>query len=223
MNEDTWGHGRDGKDAGEGWDEAQPDTEQRSAPRFTLLIRTAKLIAGSGEFLCIVRDVSSEGLKARLFHPLPAGEPLQIELAAGERHEIVKVWEDGDITGFRFAAPVALDSLLADAPEGRRKRPVRLRFALPALVVSGGRRLAATFCDISQHGAGIACDDYLAMDERVGLECDWLPELTARVRWRRRPHYGLIFEQTFRFDELARLAAPVRAPIGRPLGKARRA
>ena len=211
MTGQTWARKSAAEPAGEAWDEARPDNEQRSTPRFTLLIRTAKLIADSGEFLCIVRDVSSEGLKARLFHPLPEGEALEIELAAGERHAIVKVWEEGDITGFRFAAPVALDSLLADAPAGRRKRPVRLRFGLPALVVSSGRRLAATFCDISQHGACIACDDYLAMDERVGLECDWLPELSARVRWRRRPHYGLIFEQTFRFDELAKLAAPLRA------------
>jgi hypothetical protein len=203
------------------WDETRPDTEQRATARFTLLIRTAKLIAKSGEYLCVVRDVSAEGLKARLFHPLPGGEALAIELASGERHEIEKIWEDGYITGFRFSQPVALERLLADAPEGRRKRSVRLSLALPAVVLAHGRRLDASFRDISQHGASIACDEYLAMDERVRVDCDWLPELSARVRWRRRPHYGLIFEQTFRFDELARLTAPLQfgdappAPIRR--------
>jgi len=44
----------------------------------------------------------------------------------------------------------------------------------------------------------------------VRVDCDWLPPLDARVRWRRRPHYGLIFEQTFRFDELARMTAPLQ-------------
>jgi hypothetical protein len=192
------------------WDETRPDTEQRATARFTLLIRTAKLIGRSGEYLCVVRDVSSEGVKARLFHPLPRGEALAIELASGERHAIERIWEEGEITGFRFLAPVALDRLLADAPDGRKKRPVRLRLELPATLVAQGRRLDASFRDISQHGASIACEEYLAMDERVRVDCDWLPPLDARVRWRRRPHYGLIFEQTFRFDELARMTAPLQ-------------
>ena len=51
----------DGQAAREGWDETCPDTEQRATARFTLLIRTAKLIAASGEYLCVVRDVSSDG------------------------------------------------------------------------------------------------------------------------------------------------------------------
>ena len=193
-----------------GWDEARPDTEQRATARFTLLIRTAKLIGRSGEYLCVVRDVSSEGLKARLFPPLPRGDALSIELASGERHPLERIWEEGEITGFRFTAPVAIERLLADAPDGRKKRSVRLSLAIPAVVMAHGRRLDASFRDISQHGASIACDEYLAMDERVRVDCDWLPELTARVRWRRRPHYGLIFEQTFRFDELARLTAPLQ-------------
>ena len=209
MAEQALGTGDDA-DARQAWDEMRPDTEQRATARFTLLIRTAKLIASSGEYLCVVRDVSSEGLKARLFHPMPEGEQLAIELASGERHPIEKIWQEGDITGFRFVAPVALERLLADAPDGRKKRSVRLSLAIPAVVMAHGRRLDASFRDISQHGASIACDEYLAMDERVRVDCDWLPELTARVRWRRRPHYGLIFEQTFRFDELARLTAPLQ-------------
>lgn len=204
------------------WDETRADTEQRSGPRFTLLIRTAKLIAGSGEYLCVIRDVSQDGVKARLFHPLPGGEALAIELASGERHAVVPVWQDGEVAGFRFLAPVPMERLLADAPDGLRKRSLRLRFALPVLVFSGGRRFSAEFRDISQHGASFECGEHLAMDERVRLECDWLPPLDARVRWRRRPHYGVIFEQTFRFDELARLAAP-RSAMQAPLPRLRSA
>ena len=35
--------------------------EMRGAERFALLIRTAKLVSESGEFLCVVRDVSASG------------------------------------------------------------------------------------------------------------------------------------------------------------------
>jgi len=190
------------------WDECEPAREQRATARFTLLIRTAKLVSASGEYLCVVRDVSSDGIKVRTFHPLPSDADYTIELASGERHAVAKVWEDGDITGFRFTSAVPLDRLLAEAPEGLRRRPVRLRLALPLTLFSNGRPLNATFVDISQHGACIECPDYLAMDERIRLSSDCLPELVGRVRWRRRPLYGLIFEQTFRFDELARLTAP---------------
>ena len=60
--------------AREPWDEGEPAREQRTAPRFTLLIRTAKLLSSSGEYLCVIRDVSSEGIKVRTFHQLPDGE-----------------------------------------------------------------------------------------------------------------------------------------------------
>src|SRR5687768_9709194 len=109
-----------------GWDEGSPADEQRVAPRFTLLIRAAKLVAGSGEFLVVVRDVSSDGLKLRTFHPLPPDADYSIELASGERHPVEKVWEDGEINGFRFSDPVALERLLAESSVGKRKRPVRL-------------------------------------------------------------------------------------------------
>lgn len=194
--------------AREPWDEGEPAREQRTAPRFTLLIRTAKLLSSSGEYLCVIRDVSSEGIKVRTFHQLPDGENFTIELANGDRQPVNKVWEDGWVYGFHFAEPVPLERLLAEAPDGLRKRPVRLRLALPLRLHAGGRALDATFVDISQHGACIECGEHLAINQRVRLTSDCLPELVGCVRWRRRPFYGLIFAQTFRFDELARLTAP---------------
>lgn len=198
------------KDEEDGWSDTAPATEQRALPRFTLLIRTAKLIAPDGEFLCVVRDASMDGMKARVFRPVPENIPLTIEFANGERHPVMKIWQDGDIAGFRFLHEVAIDRLLADAPEGLRKRSVRLRVALPATLTIGGREVAATFRDISQHGACLHCDEHLAVNARISLACSVLPPLEAYVRWRRAPLYGVIFTQTFRFDELAQLTAPLR-------------
>lgn len=196
--------------AEEGWNEADPATEQRALPRFTLLIRTAKLIAPDGEFLCVVRDASQDGMKARVFRPVPENIPLVVEFGNGERHPVIKIWQDGDVAGFRFLHEVALDRLLADAPEGMQKRSVRLRVALPAVVTVARREVAATFRDISQHGACLHCDDHLAVNARIAIGCSVLPALEAHVRWRRAPLYGVIFTQTFRFDELAQLTAPLR-------------
>ena len=188
-------------------DDRSPAPEQRNEPRFTLLIRAAKLIAGDDEFLVVVRDVSRDGLKIRTFHPLPADEPFAIELTSGERHRIDMIWQEGEISGFRFQDPVALERLLAESPSGKRKRPVRLRLNVPVKVFAGVRRCDGVLVDISQNGACMSSDEPLALDQRIRIECPGLPELAGRVRWRRRPLYGLSFEQTFRFDDLARITA----------------
>ena len=135
------------------WDEGSPAPEQRNASRFTLMIRTAKLIAGDDEFLVVVRDVSREGLKVRTFHPLPDHGEFAIELANGERHPVDKIWEDGEIKGFRFHDPVALEQLLAEGPGGKRRRPVRVRLNVSVKVFAGMRSYEGVFLDISQNGA----------------------------------------------------------------------
>ena len=185
--------------------------EQRVEPRFTLLIRAAKLIAGNDEFLVVLRDVARDGLKVRTFHPLPDDGEFAIELANGERHQVDKIWEDGEIKGFRFHDPVALEQLLAESPGGKRRRPVRVRLNVPVKMFAGVRRCDGVFIDISQNGACMSSDEHLALGQRVRIECPGLPELVGSVRWRRAPLYGPIFEQTFRFDYLARITAQLAA------------
>lgn len=181
--------------------------DQRIAPRFTLLFRSAKLIAEEDEFLVVLRDVSHRGIRIKTFHPLPVDVSFAIELASGDRHEVERIWQDGEFSGFRFQDPVALEKLLAEGPAGKRRRPIRLRLRVPVKFHAGGRCDDALILDISQSGACIACDGHLAIGERIRIECPGLPELTAGVRWRRRPLYGLNLEQTFQFDDLARLTA----------------
>ena len=196
------------------WDEAAPAPEQRNEPRFTPLIRAAKLIAGDDEFLVVVRDVSRDGLKVRTFHPLPDEGEFAIELANGERHQVDKIWEDGEIKGFRFRDPVALEQLLAESPGGKPRRPVRVRLNVPVKVFAGVRRCEGVFIDISQNGACMSSHEHLALGQRVRIECPGLPELVGCVRWRRAPLYGLNFEQTFRLDDLARITAQLATAEG---------
>ena len=192
-------------------DEGSAIAEQRVEPRFTLLIRAAKLIAGDDEFLVVVRDVSREGLKVRTFHPLPDDGDFAIELANGERHRVDKIWEDGEVKGFRFQDPVALEQLLAESPGGKRRRPVRVRLNVPVKLYAGVQRCDGVFIDISQNGACLSSNEHLALGQRVRIECPGLPELVGSVRWRRAPLYGLNFEQTFRLDDLARITAQLAA------------
>jgi hypothetical protein len=46
------------------------------------------------------------------------------------------------------------------------------------------------------------------VDELVRVEANGLSETYAKVRWRNHPQYGLLFEQTYRLDELAQIVEP---------------
>lgn len=185
--------------------DAGQDAERRGASRFTLLIRTAKLVLGDREFLCIIRDASPEGLKLRLYNALPDSEPLTLEMANGDRFAVRKVWERDEFGGFRFDEPVDLERLL-DASRGPYPhRKLRLRRRIGGHLIWDGEVHAITVENISQQGAAIHCEAFLALDQLVRLECAHLRPVYAKIRWRRQPGYGLIFEETLALEDLAAL------------------
>lgn len=184
--------------------------DARSAPRFTLLLRTAKLVADGREFLCILRDASTTGVKVRIFHPVPEHELLQLELGSGERYPVELVWSTRDHAGFRFLSEIDVRHLIDDSNGAFPKRQLRLRISLPATIHSGGSASPIAFRDISQQGACIECDKWLMVNELVRIDTGVLPPIYAKVRWRSQPRYGLVFEHPFRLDELARVSAPLQ-------------
>jgi hypothetical protein len=181
--------------------EAAPDDE-RSAPRFTLLIRSAKLTTPDAEYLCVVRDASASGISVRLFHPLPPDAPLTLELPNGDRHQLERVWEDEAKAGFRFAKATELERIV-EGPSRFSKRALRVNLEMPCDIVAGVRRAKATLRNLSQQGALICTDEKLSLVQRVKLSAPGLPEVAAKVRWRRNDQYGLSFEDNFQFSDLA--------------------
>ncbi|MFM9935177.1 MAG: PilZ domain-containing protein [Novosphingobium sp.] len=189
---------------------APPGSEHRSAPRYALLIRTAKIVADGREFLCIIRDASATGLKVRLFSPLPRARALSIELVNGDRYLVDLVWQADDYAGLRFFEEIAVERLLEEGGGAFPRRQVRLRIVLDGVLHSGGEAVRIAFKDISQQGACVECDKWLLMNELVRVETGATSPLYAKVRWRSHPQYGLIFEHTFKLDELARISAPLQ-------------
>lgn len=186
--------------------------EKREVPRYVLLLRPAKVVTQSGEYLCILRDVASQGVRLKLFHALPPERFMVLELSNGDRYDVEKIWERDDQAGFHFTHAAELAHLLEERSRFR-KRPVRLRLELPTTITVGGESFTATLRDLSQQGGRIAAPVSLAIDQRVHVAASGLPPLDAKVRWRRDGQAGLIFEQTFRMDQLARLVAKLQ-PFG---------
>lgn len=189
--------------------EALPEAEMRGAPRFTVLIRAAKLINDRGEFLCVLRDASQTGLSVKLFHPLPSMDEVTLEFSNGDQYRLATVWQNEDKAGFRFAEEVDFERLLANRGEFS-KRAIRVNVKLDGLVSLHGQKIEVEIQNISQQGAQIAADERFAIDQRLVLTGSELPEIEAKVRWRRDGSYGLIFEDTFQLSDMARIVAKIQ-------------
>lgn len=185
--------------------------EQRSANRVALLIRSAKIGCAHGEFLCIVRDVSENGLKLQLFHDLPDCETFVLELANGDRFDILPVWQKDNRAGFRFDRSVELHKILAEE-SCFPKRPIRLHLTERAVISVAGQSCAAKVCDISREGLRIETDFPLMLAQKLRIWSDHLPALDAVVRWRNMPSYGLVLPNVLSFEELAVIAARIQKP-----------
>lgn len=185
--------------------------EEREAPRFTLLIRSAKLVASQGEFVCVIRDVSHTGVSLRGFHVLPLEGPLWLELQTGERYALLPVWSRGFEAAFRFVHAVDVSALVAEAGRfPRRQLRLNIRFSVELAFLGG--RVRATVANLSQQGARIECDALLAIDQPLRLCSGPMPEVRARIRWRRGREYGLVFDDTFSLSQLAVFAAGAQYP-----------
>ncbi|MDJ0642009.1 MAG: PilZ domain-containing protein [Erythrobacter sp.] len=202
----TTSSGEDDLAAGQ---ETGPD--KRAAPRFTLLIRAAKMIADQGEFVCVIRDVSETGVSVRLFHQLPASKAFELELPTGAQYAMRNVWQRGNEAGFEFLEPVSVARLIAESGE-YPKRGLRLGLCFPVAVNTLTQRSEAIVENLSQQGARFSCDALLAIDQNLRIDGGELSDVRAKVRWRRDENYGVVFDDTFTLGDFARIAARLQAP-----------
>jgi hypothetical protein len=184
--------------------------EPRAAPRIALMLRVGKLRMPQGEFLCVVRDASASGIKVKLFHSLPHRGSCELELGTGDCYAVEWVWEQDGHAGFRFASGTVDLSALIDESTPHPRRHLRLRLDRPVTLIAQDQRCDTIMRDISQHGALVEFDSRLPLGLKVQLECNDLPNLEGRIRWRLSRAHGVVFQRSFRLDELAILAEQIQ-------------
>jgi len=186
---------------------AQPAPESgaelRRAPRFTLLVRAAKLIVDGREYLCVLRDASATGVKVRVFHPLPPYLHIALETGSGERYPMELMWLKDDHAGFRFFDEIDVQQLIEDRREQLPRRQIRLRLERPATIHSGTKSWPILIRDISQQGACIETPERLLLRQLVKIDIPGFPQIYAKVCWRQEPRHGLALETSFSMEELA--------------------
>lgn len=178
----------------------------RDAQRFALLIRTAKLVCDTGEYLCVVRDISASGVRLRLFHDLPTIGAVALQLANGYTYPLECVWQRDDHAGFRFTEVIDVHQFMEE-PSKWPRRPIRIELGVAATTIAEGVAGAAVIQNISRYGAKIESERFLALQQKIVFDIAGAARINASICWRSGRHYGLVFRQTFTFEELARLAA----------------
>jgi hypothetical protein len=190
----------------------------REAPRSSLMCRSGKILCESGEYACVVRDVSATGCKIKLFHAAPPDKHLFLELANGDRYAMERMWRRRDHAGFRFSCTIDVDRFIAE-PNAYPRRAIRLKMHRPADVIADGVASPAVLRDLSQQGACIEAGRKFALEQMLWLEVEGLPPRFGCVRWRRGYAHGLVLQQSFSLDELARHALALQ-PFDTPCSTA---
>ncbi len=187
----------------------------RAAPRFTLLIRAAKLIAPGGEFVCVIRDVSETGISVRLFHRVPDGEQIELHMPGGGQYALTPVWSRDREAGFEFAKRVDVAQLIHEVGE-YPKRGMRLGLCFPVALSTLAGPAHGVVENLSQQGARFTSDAMFAIDQTIRIavedDCVPFPEVRAKIRWRREHEYGVVFDDTLSLEDFALLAARLQSP-----------
>ncbi len=176
-------------------------------------MRAAKLICESGEYVCLIRDVSATGVKLGLFHDLPEISHAFLELANGEVYPMLGVWRSARQASFRFTQPIDPAEVIAE-PGAHPRRAIRLRLRKPGMAFAEGLLRTIELRDISQNGACFESDTRFPLGQTLVISLDCIPELTAWVRWRRGRSYGVVFDSTLRLDQLATFALALQPAAG---------
>src|SRR5687768_14083350 len=86
--------------------ESNASIERRGEKRHIALLRVALLHAGGIKDLCVVKNISSTGLAARVYRQLPSNEPVRIEFRSGEMLSGSVVWQQDWDVGIVFPTPI---------------------------------------------------------------------------------------------------------------------
>jgi hypothetical protein len=132
--------------------------ERRRQIRQLALLRVALLHAAGVSDICVVRNVSPNGLSARVYRKFRAGDRVEIEFRSGELLAGSVVWEEEYDVGVVFPRPIDVAQVLASRwstqAEKRRSLP-RITLDCAGQLSNGLRSVDVTLRDISQGGASL--------------------------------------------------------------------
>jgi hypothetical protein len=191
--------------------------ERRRQIRHLALLRVALLHARGTSDICVVKNVSPNGLSARVYRKVVPGEAVEVEFRSGQLLAGSVVWEEECDIGIVFPRPIDVAQVLASRwstePEKRRALP-RIAVECAGRLSNGLRSVDVRLRDISQGGASLESHENAAGLGKVQLSLPDLPPIAGVVRWSSDTKLGVSFNECLAFDKLARWIQARREGLG---------
>lgn len=192
-------------------------TDRRRQTRQVALLRVALLHVGDESDISVVKNISPNGLSARVYRRLTPGEQVELEFRSGELLAGSVVWEDEWDVGIVFPRPIDVAAVLASrqiAEKGKRRALPRISVQCSAQLSTGLRTTDVVLQDISQGGANLESNAELPDFKNVCLLLPDLPPVAGVVRWVSGTKIGLSFNENIAFESLARWIQARREGLG---------
>lgn len=181
--------------------------DRRRQERQLALLRVALLHAGGVSDICVVRNVSTNGLSARVYRKITTGEQVEIEFRSGELLTGSVVWEHECNVGIVFPKPIDVAAVLSSSCAGevtKRRALPRINIECQGRLSTGLQSMVVTLRDISQAGASLEVEGPTTELSNVQLLLPDLPSIAGVVRWTSGQNVGVSFNGCIAFEQLAR-------------------
>lgn len=180
--------------------------ERRKEERHVALLRVGVLHARGNKDLCVVKNISANGLSARAYRQVAVGDEVHIEFKSGEILTGKIAWTQDWNLGITFPDPIDFEAVLASrwVTEGQRRRNLpRVPVTCDGRLKHGARSMDVTLLDISQGGARLRIGaSSIDLGEAV-LTLPDLAQIAGVVRWIANQQVGISFNECLSFDQLA--------------------
>lgn len=180
--------------------------DRRLAGRVSLVFRPVIVELDGFVGLCLMRNLSSQGMMGEIGTVFAPGAPVSVQLSELRRIEGEVVWSDAGRIGIRFHERIEVQAVLAEFGKrqvgGLVSRAPRLPIRCGGEIMFGNLITGIELVDISQGGLKVRASCLCPGDElRVRLE--GMPARKAVVRWTQPDVAGLNFISPLGFEELA--------------------
>jgi hypothetical protein len=192
-----------------GWSGLQKlalEPDRRKEGRHIALLRVGVLHARGHKDLCVVKNISANGLSARAYRQVAVGDEVHIEFKSGEILTGKIAWTRDWNLGIAFPDPIDVEAVLASRwvrePQRRRNLP-RVPVACDGRLKHGPRSMDVTLLDISQGGARLRIGASPPDLGEAVLTLPGLAPVAGVVRWIANGQVGMSFNECLSFDQLA--------------------
>ena len=192
-------------------DSAAPSAgERREDKRHLTLFRVGALTIGGRRELCLIKNISSGGMRIRSYCPLAEGTAVTVELKTGMSVPGRVSWIEEESAGIAFDRPVDVLDVLSVSDDGPRPRMPRIEVRCPAILRDGAAVHHLPVRDVSQGGVKLEGEPALAPNCDVVVSLPGLSPQPGVVRWAGGGQIGVTFNRLLSLGELVDWLKTVR-------------